>query len=524
MIFHTWVFVVFFLIVYPVYVLIRGNNRAMNIWLLIASYVFYGWWNPLYLILLFGSSAVDYLMVELMERSRRRKLWLIISLVSNFGLLGYFKYSGFITDNLNAVFGWTLQAPDVFLPHCVTDNLNAALGFLGIPYAVRDPGVLLPIGISFHTFRSMSYTIDAYRGVIQTERSFIRFLTFVSFFPQLVAGPIERAKNLLPQLQRTPRIVGADLSEGFSHFLVGFFKKVALADYLALYVDKVYGAPGEYQGPALLLATFAFAWQIYFDFSGYTDMARGIAKMMGFRLMLNFNNPYVATSLGDFWNRWHISLSTWFKDYLYIPLGGNRHGKLATYRNMLLTMVISGVWHGAAWTFVIWGALHALGRVLTRELEQSAVYREHVPKFAKQLFVFVFVNFCWIFFRAQGLHNAWLVVTRIFTSGWADQQFPAAMADLILSVCSGWPDPHFPAAMAALILSVWSGWADPQFPVMMAVLVLAVWAYQLVYASEIKARLLLQLAPVRVGLAALMAAYLLVVAQPGSKAFIYFQF
>ena len=489
MIFNTWVFVAFFLIVYPVYLLIRRNDLAMNLWLLLASYVFYGWWNPLYLILLFGSSAVDYLMVVLMERSRRRKLWLIISLVSNFGLLGYFKYSGFITDNLNDAFrwlglGWSLHAPDVFLPHVVTDNLNAALSFLHVPYTVRDPGVLLPIGISFHTFRSMSYTIDVYRGAILTEPSFIRFLTFVSFFPQLVAGPIERAKNLLPQLQRTPRIAGSDLSEGLSHFLVGFFKKVALADYLCLYVDKVYGAPGEYQAPALLLATFAFTWQIYFDFSGYADMARGLAQMMGFRLMLNFNNPYVATSLGDFWNRWHISLSTWFKDYLYIPLGGNRHGKLATYRNMFLTMVISGVWHGAAWTFVIWGALHALGRALTRELEQSALYRERVPKFAKQLLVFVFVCFCWIFFRAQSSSSAWLIVTRIFTSGWA----------------------------------------DPQFPFLMATLVLSVWVYQLVYASETKARLLIQLAPVRVGMAALMVAYLLVVAQPGSKAFIYFQF
>lgn len=489
MLFHTWVFAVFFLIVYPVYVLIRHNNRAMNIWLLIASYVFYGWWNPLYLILLFGSSAVDYLMVVLMERSRRRKVWLIISLVSNFGLLGYFKYSGFITDNLNEAFrwlglGWALHAPEVFLPDCVTANLNAALAFLGISYTVRDPGVLLPIGISFHTFRSMSYTIDAYRGVIQTEPSFIRFLTFVSFFPQLVAGPIERAKNLLPQLERTPQIAGSDISEGLSHFLVGFFKKVALADYLALYVDKIYGAPAEYQAPALALATFAFAWQIYFDFSGYTDMARGLAQMMGFRLMLNFNNPYVATSLHDFWNRWHIGLSTWFKDYLYIPLGGNRQGKLATYRNMLLTMLISGVWHGAAWTFVIWGALHALGRVLTRELEQTAFYRDRIPKFAKQLLVFAFVCFCWIFFRAQSLGSAWLIVTRIFSSGWADPQFPFVMATLILSV----------------------------------------WVYQLVYASETKARLLIQLAPVRVGLAALMVAYLLVVAQPGSKAFIYFQF
>src|SRR5213596_1208777 len=231
----------------------------------------------------------------------------------------------------------------------------------------------------------MSYTIDAYRGDIQTERSFVRFLTFVSFFPQLVAGPIERARNLLPQLQKEPQITREDVGDGLSLFLVGFFKKVALADYLALYVDNVYAAPGQFQAPALILATVAFGWQIYFDFSGYTDMARGIARLMGFHLMLNFNNPYTATGLGDFWNRWHISLSTWFKDYLYFPLGGSRGGTWRTYRNMFLTMVISGIWHGAAWTFVIWGALHALGVMITRELERSAFYRERVPKLLKQL-------------------------------------------------------------------------------------------------------------------------------------------
>src|SRR6266568_4558660 len=401
MLFHTWVFFVFFLIVYPIFLLVRKNNRLMNVWLMIASYTFYGWWNPWYLLLLFGTSAIDYLMVVLMERKRStRKLWLIISLVSNFGFLGYFKYSGFITENLNGLLtqmGFYFQLRDpVAYP-------NAMLSFFGAPDDWLFERVILPIGISFHTFQSMSYTIDAYFGTIQTERSFIRFLTFVSFFPQLVAGPIERASNLLPQLQGTPKITRQDLADGLSLFLVGFFKKVALADYLAKYVDLVYGNPSQFQAPALLLATVAFGWQIYFDFSGYTDMARGIALFMGFRLMLNFNNPYVATGLGDFWNRWHISLSTWFKDYVYFPLGGGRGTKIQVYRNMFLTMVISGIWHGAAWTFVIWGALHAVGRILTRELERSPFYREQVPTFVKQLFVFVFVCFTWIFFRAQSL-------------------------------------------------------------------------------------------------------------------------
>jgi D-alanyl-lipoteichoic acid acyltransferase DltB (MBOAT superfamily) len=481
MLFHTWVFLVFFLIVYPVYLLVRKNNRLMNVWLLIASYTFYGWWNPWYLLLLFGTSAIDYLMVVLMERKRStRKLWLIISLVSNFGFLAYFKYSGFITENLNlliARLGFSFVLPDpVVYP-------NTMLGLLSVPNDWYFKHVLLPIGISFHTFQSMSYTIDAYRGVIQTERSFIRFLTFVSFFPQLVAGPIERASNLLPQLQQTPRIRGRDISDGLSLFLVGFFKKVALADYLAKYVDQVYGNPGQFQSAALILATVAFGWQIYFDFSGYTDMARGVAQLMGFHLMLNFNNPYTADGLGDFWNRWHISLSTWFKDYLYFPLGGSRGGKWRTYRNMFITMVISGIWHGAAWTFVIWGGLHALGRCLTREAEQTRFYKERIPRLLKQILVFAFVTFTWIFFRAQSLGDAWLIITRIFTTGWK----------------------------------------DPRFPLLMAGLVLAVWLYQLLYSSRSAGRWL-ETRPVRVGLAMFMVAYLMIVAQPSTRQFIYFQF
>jgi D-alanyl-lipoteichoic acid acyltransferase DltB (MBOAT superfamily) len=484
MLFHTWVFVVFFGVVYPVYLLVRRNNQLMNLWLMVASYTFYGWWNPWYLLLLFGTSAIDYAMVLLMEASRSRRArtaWLVISLVSNFGFLGYFKYSGFLTDNLNALLdhlGLALQLPDpIAYP-------NTILSLLGVPEDRLFSRVVLPIGISFHTFQSMSYTIDAYNGVIPTERSFVRFLTFVSFFPQLVAGPIERAHNLLPQLQGTPTITRRDLADGLSLFLVGFFKKVALADYLAQYVDPIYGNPELYQAPALVLATVAFGWQIYFDFSGYTDMARGIALVMGFRMMLNFNNPYAATGLGDFWNRWHISLSTWFKDYLYFPLGGSRHGKARTYFNMFVTMLVSGIWHGAAWTFVVWGALHALGRCLTRELEQTEAYRERIPRLAKQLAVFTFIMFTWIFFRAQSLADARLILRRMFTTGWA----------------------------------------DPRFPLVMGALVLAVWIYQLLWTGRSRWRGLLELPAVRVGLAAAMIAYLAIVAQPSTKQFIYFQF
>jgi D-alanyl-lipoteichoic acid acyltransferase DltB (MBOAT superfamily) len=405
----------------------------------------------------------------------------VISLVSNFGFLGYFKYSGFVTENLNSILaqlGLAARLPDpIAYP-------NAMLSFAGVSPDHLFSKVILPIGISFHTFQSMSYTIDAYRGRIPIERSFVRFLTFVSFFPQLVAGPIERASNLLPQLQRKPAITRQDLSDALSLFLVGFFKKVALADYLALYVDPIYGNPGQFQAPALVLATLAFAWQIYFDFSGYTDMARGIALAMGFRMMLNFNNPYAATGLGDFWNRWHISLSTWFKDYLYFPLGGSRKSAARTYINMFITMIVSGVWHGAAWTFVVWGALHALGRCVTRELERGQFYEERIPRLVKQAGVFAFVTFTWIFFRAQSLTDAWLIISRIFTSGWA----------------------------------------DPRFPVFLGALVLTVWTYQLLYTSPSRWKWWINASPVRVGLAALMVGYLAIVAQPSTKQFIYFQF
>jgi len=458
MLFHTWTFVIFFLIVYPVHLLLKGRASGLW-WLLLASYVFYGWWNPLYLLLIAGASAANFFAVALMEKTGRRKLWLAAGIASSLAILGFFKYGGFVVDNLNA--------------------LLAAVGVSG---RLSVPGVILPVGISFFTFQAMSYTIDHYRGQIERERSLVRFATFVSLFPQLVAGPIERASNLLPQLRRPPRITWEDVADGLSLFIVGLFKKVALADYLGLYADKVYATPGQFGGLSLMLGTFAFGWQIYFDFSGYTDMARGIGRMMGYQLMLNFNNPYLATGLGDFWRRWHISLSTWFRDYVYIPLGGNRGAVFGTYRNMFLTMVISGLWHGAAWTFVIWGALHAVGRVLTRELERSPFYAARVPAFVKQLSVFTFVTFAWVFFRAKTLGEAWLIVRRIFGGGFS----------------------------------------DPAFPLLALALALSVWAYQRIYES--RAQAILRLAPVRVGLVVLMAGYLAVFAGGAAQPFIYFQF
>ena len=491
MVFHAWQFFVFFLIVYLVYLPIR-KTRFMTLWLLIASYVFYGWWNEYYLFLIVFSTLIDYVAVRAMERCidwrlprlvrflGNKRSWLVLSLLTNLGFLAAFKYADFVLENLNAVVSWTGAGFRFINP------VKASMELFGIDY-------LLPVGISFYTFQSMSYTIDVYRGKLKPEHNFIKFAAFVALFPQLVAGPIERASNLLPQLSRPPKISKQDLFDGASLFLVGFFKKVALADFLAIYVDRIYGGSSvgdilthvqDASGSELALAIFAFGWQIYFDFSGYTDMARGVARVMGFRLMLNFNNPYIATGLGDFWNRWHISLSTWFKDYVYIPLGGNRHGEVRTYVYMFITMIVSGIWHGAAWGFIIWGALHAVGRVSTRELERARIYREKVPKFVKQLLVFGFVTFTWIFFRSITWEASWLALTKIF----------------------GAP------------------WTDPQFPVLMLALVLGVWAYQFLYSEENAMKRVLDLAPVRVGLAVIMVLYLVLLAQPSSEQFIYFQF
>lgn len=533
MLFHTWPFLLFLLIVLPVFFALR-KTRLWLPWLTIASYFFYGWWNPYYLFLVVYSTILDYGLVALMDHCPRegqkvdviarltqlrfgdrvlqlafagsmlvaltiltaacvgpktlrptlaglsvlvllmalgalfssRRIWLLISLVNNLALLLFFKYARFVVENLNALLGW------VHVPASLPDP--STLMPFGFQY-------LLPVGISFFTFQSLSYTIDFYFGNVQRERNFLRFATFVCFFPQLMAGPIERARHLLPQFRQFPEIRLQNFTDGLSLFLVGLFKKLALANYLSFYVERVYDHPQTAGAPALMLATIAFGWQIFFDFSGYTDMARGVARLLGFNLILNFNNPYLATGLGEFWSRWHISLSSWFRDYVYIPLGGNRGGTFNTYRNLLITFLVSGIWHGAAWTFLIWGALHGLGVMITRELERSALYRDRVPKFLKQAGVFLFVSFAWIFFRAESLADALLIVRRIFTATWQ----------------------------------------DPQIPVLMLAAVALVWCYEFIYESRF--REILQTSVVRVGTAVFMVLYLCLCSS-GGGAFIYFQF
>ncbi|MCA9104567.1 MAG: MBOAT family protein [Planctomycetales bacterium] len=458
MLFHTWTFLIFFVIVWCGYVLLRRGRWAIP-WLLVASYLFYAGWRPVYLALIVYSTAIDYIAVEGMARTKWRRTWLAISLVNNLGLLAYFKYA-----------------------HFLVDNFDLLLGQLGVAYPLPRPSFeTMIVGISFYTFQSMSYTIDFYRGRIPRETSPLRFATYVAFFPQLIAGPIERSEALLPQLAVRPRITSDHLASGAALFLTGWFKKVALADQLAPVVEQVYGNPSEFGGWNVLLATLAFAWQIYFDFSGYSDMARGVARWLGFELMVNFRHPYLATSLSDFWDRWHISLSRWFRDYLYIPLGGNRVGAWRWASNIMIVFVVSGLWHGPAWTFVLWGAWHGLGLVALRPLERRGYWRR-VPLVARTGLVFSWVLFGWALFRANSL------------------------TDL---------------AVLAAALRDWS--VEPLvLPLSLAVMVGLVWLHQAIHESRFVGVLRHPL--VAGTLAILMWLYLLLMPASRSEAFIYFQF
>lgn len=340
MLFNSFLFLGFFAVVYALHIALRRRLRLQNLMLLVASYIFYGAWDPRFLLLLFASSALDWwvsLRIDEAESQGRRKKLLLISLISNLGLLGFFKYANFFAENAAAL-----------------------LRAVGVPAPPPALHIILPVGISFYTFQALSYTIDVYRGHLRPARSLLDFCLFVSLFPQLVAGPIERATHLLPQVER-PRVIHLDQANaGVWLILWGYFKKVVVADNMAIVANEVFNNYEHYSGVDVYIGALAFAGQIYGDFSGYSDIARGLCKIMGFDLMVNFRLPYFARDPSDFWRRWHVSLSTWLRDYLYIPLGGNRGGALRTYRNLILTMLLGGLWHGAAWNFVLWGTFHGL--------------------------------------------------------------------------------------------------------------------------------------------------------------------
>jgi len=370
-------------------------------WLLLASCYFYMAFVPAYILILFFVITVDYIAGITIEKARgqRRKLFLVMSLLANIGTLALFKYFNFLNANLA--------------------GLADAIGW---NYPIPMLNLILPIGLSFHTFQSMSYTIEVYRGKVNAERHPGIFALYVMFYPQLVAGPIERPYNLLPQFHREQQFDYQRVTDGLKLMAWGFFKKLVIADRIADFVNPIYNHPTEYQGVALILATLMFAYQIYCDFSGYSDIAIGAAQVMGFRLMNNFNRPYSATSIADFWRRWHISLSSWFRDYLYIPLGGNRVPAWRHYFNLMVVFLISGLWHGANWTFVIWGGLHGLYLLVAtwtqdvRARIAQAIGLVRFPTAQKILatsVTFLLVSFAWIFFRANSLGDAVYIVTHL---------------------------------------------------------------------------------------------------------------
>lgn len=336
MLFNSLEFCVFFVLVYGLYVVL--THRAQNALLLVASYVFYGWWDWRFLFLIAVSTVVDFVCgMRIADAATQgsRRVWLWISMVSNLGLLGFFKYFNFFADSAGRV-----------------------LALAGLQADWTLTSIILPVGISFYTFQTMSYTIDVYRREMKATRNLLDFALFVAYFPQLVAGPIERASVLLPQVEQPRRIRYKDVRDGFRLILAGYILKLVVADNMAWFSRNLFTSPEAYHGWNVLFGIYAAAFQIYGDFAGYSNIARGLSKLMGIELMLNFRQPYFATNPSDFWRRWHISLSTWLRDYLYIPLGGNRGGVVATYRNLMVTMVLGGLWHGAALNFLAWGVFH----------------------------------------------------------------------------------------------------------------------------------------------------------------------
>ena len=393
MLFNSLEYLIFLPVVFIIYWLLKNSYKKQNILLLISSYIFYGWWDYRFLSLIIFSSFLDYFVGQKIEAAigdKNKKRWLLVSLFSNLGLLGVFKYYNFFADSFASTMsniGWEVN--DLTL------------------------NIILPVGISFYTFQTLSYSIDIYRNQIKASRDIVGFFTFVSLFPQLVAGPIERASNLIPQIERKRNLNITLIKTGIFQIFIGLFRKVAIADNLGIYVDSVYSNYEIHNSSTLLVATVFYAFQIYFDFSGYSDIAIGSAKLFGFKFNRNFNFPYFSRTLTEFWRRWHMSLSFWLRDYLYISLGGNRKGIIITYRNLLLTMLIGGLWHGSSWNFVIWGGIHGLFLSLEK-YTFSALNIKTFNAFG-YIYTFVVVLVAWIFFRAPDFHSASTIITEIFS-------------------------------------------------------------------------------------------------------------
>ncbi|MDT0294060.1 MBOAT family O-acyltransferase [Mesonia ostreae] len=410
MIFNSLDFAIFLPIVFAIYwFFLKGKTKSQNILLLFASYIFYGWWDYRFLTLIVFSTLVDYTIgISLSKTSvqSKRKVLLWISILVNLGFLGFFKYYNFFLE-----------------------NFVDAFTFLGYPINSNSLNIILPVGISFYTFQTLSYTIDVYKNRLAPCKRFIEFAAFVSFFPQLVAGPIERATNLLPQFYKKRVFNSLAAREGLRQILWGLFKKVVIADNCAEYANIIFNNSAEYSGVTLFVGALMFTFQIYCDFSGYSDIAIGTSKLFGFKLMRNFAYPYFSRDIAEFWRRWHISLSTWFRDYLYIPLGGSRGGIWIKIRNTFIIFIVSGFWHGANWTFIVWGALNAiyfLPLLLTnnnRKNLDSIAQGKILPslnEFTSILITFGFTVLAWVFFRAKDMSSAISYLTNMFTGDFSN--------------------------------------------------------------------------------------------------------
>jgi len=395
MLFNSIAFLLFFPIVCALYFAIPAERiRARNLLLLAASYYFYMNWEPAYALLLLTSTVVTYLAalgISHFKGQRAKKACLVGSLVLNLAILFLFKYFNFLAS-----------------------NVEAALQAGGLAINIPAFSLLLPVGISFYTFQALGYSVDVYRGTTAVERNFATYALFVSFFPQLVAGPIERSNNLLPQFKQQHRFNYDEVMDGVRLMVWGYFMKLVLADRCGTYVDAIFNNVDKHNGGSYWIASLLFPFQIYGDFAGYSLIAIGVARVLGFRLMENFHRPYFADSIGKFWHRWHISLSTWFKDYVYIPLGGNRVRRSRQYFNLLVTFLVSGIWHGANWTFFCWGALHGLLLCIEKALGIGKRQYAGFSKLCHWAVTFLLVCLAWILFRAANLHDAATIITGMF--------------------------------------------------------------------------------------------------------------
>lgn len=401
MLFNSFKFLIFFPFVCLIYYIFRKEN-SKKIWLLVSSYFFYICWNAYYSLLLIFSTLVTFLSGKLMVKyPKKKKLILTISIILNLSTLFFFKYANFFIENIN-----------LLLNILHLESFNTL-------------DILLPIGISFFTFQSTSYIIDLYRNDVKEEKNFIDYALFVSFFPQLVSGPIEKSKDFLPQLKLKHKFEYDNVRKGLLTMLVGYIYKMVIADRIALVVNTVYGNLDEYSGIILLAVAVLYAFQIYTDFYGYSLIAKGCAKVLGYELYDNFDSPYLSSSIKEFWRRWHISLSTWFRDYLYFPLGGSRTTKFKRLRNIVIVFLVSGLWHGASWTFIIWGLLHGIYQVIgvltkdKRDEFHSKIHLDKHPKIEYAIRVsitFTLVAFAWIFFRANNLNDAIYYILNMFKS------------------------------------------------------------------------------------------------------------